>query len=52
MTILFMLDLDFVLIKITMKPATMTAVTAVILMQTETIVHYVSVMKSVMHQWN
>ena len=52
MTMLVILELDIVLIKITMKPATMTVVTAATLMQTETIVYYVSVMKIVMHQWN
>ena len=45
MTFLSILEVDIVLMKITMKAATMTVVTAVTLMQTQTIVHYVSVMK-------
>ena len=45
MTMLSLLEVDIALMKITMKPAAMTVVTAVTLMQTQTIVHYVSVMK-------
>ena len=52
MTLLILLEVAIVMIFIIMMPATMTVVTAVTLMQTETIVHYVSVMKSVIHQWN
>ena len=52
MTFLSILEVDIVLMKITMKPAALTVVTAVPLLQTQTIVHYVSVMKIVMHQWN
>ena len=51
-TMLSLLEVDIVLMKITMKPVAMTVVTAVTLMQIKNIVHYVSVMKSVMHQWN
>ena len=51
-TFLSILEVDIVLMKITMKPVAMTVVTAVTLIQTWTIVHYVFVMKSVMHQWN
>ena len=52
MTLLSILEVDIVLMKITMKPATMMVVTAVDLMSIQTIVHYVSVMKIVMHQWS
>ena len=44
-TFLSILEVDIVLMKITMKAATMMVVTAVTLMQTQTIVSYVSVMK-------
>ena len=44
-TMLSLLEVDIVLMKITMKPAAMTVVTAVTLMQTQTIVHYVSVIQ-------
>ena len=42
---LSLLEVDIVLMKITMKPVAMTVVTAVTLMQTQTIVHYVSVIQ-------
>ena len=48
-TMLIILEMDIVLIKITMKPATMMVETAVYLLEIQTFVHYVSVMNIVMH---